>query len=122
MKKFLNKIKNSDFIQTYKEEIIVIPTILLGFFLINQFFIFMFPTGAFFDYVSEIETLVNRALRVFVALFVAHLGLRMSFPAIYKYMHKKIYFNFNSLPEESKIKYSVIFIITFIITTALIFA
>lgn len=116
------KIKKSDFIQTYKEEIIAIPILLLTYYILNKIFIALFPNSAFFDFVSEIETIISRSIRVLVALFVAHITLRMSFPSVYKYLHQNIYFKFEELDKKEKNKYSIAFIIVFIISTALIFA
>ena len=122
IKEFWLKLKKSDFVQTYKEEMVMIPILLLAYYILNHVFITLFPNSAFFDYVSEIETIISRSIRVVVALFIAHLALRISFPGVYKYLHENIYFKFNELDKKVKDTYSVIFIIAFIISTALIFA
>lgn len=122
LKEIWFRIKKSDFVQTYKEEMIAIPVLLLVYYFLNHIFILLFPNSAFFDYASEIETIFSRSIRVLVALFIAHLTLRMSFPSVYKYLHENIYFKFNDLDKKAKDNYAVIFILAFIIATALIFA
>jgi hypothetical protein len=122
IKEFWTKIIKSDFIQTYKEEIVIIPIILLIYYILNSIFIKLFPNSAFFDYVSEIETIISRSIRVFIALFIAHIALRVSFPNVYKYLHQSIYFKFDEIDKKTKDFYSIVFIIIFIISTALIFA
>lgn len=122
LKEIWFRIKKSDFVQTYKEEMIAIPVLLLVYYFLNNIFILLFPNSAFFDYASEIETIFSRSIRVLVTLFIAHLTLRMSFPSVYKYLHENIYFKFNDLDKKAKDNYAVIFILVFIIATALIFA
>jgi hypothetical protein len=122
LKEIWFRIKKNDFVQTYKEEMVAIPVLLLVYYFLNYIFIVLFPNSAFFDYASEIETIFSRSIRVLVALFIAHLTLRMSFPSVYKYLHENIYFKFNDLDKKAKDNYAVIFILVFIIATALIFA
>lgn len=126
MKTILNKlvirIKKSDFCKTYKEEMVAIPVLLLLYYILNSVFIKLFPNSAFFDYISEVETIISRAIRVFVALFIAHISLRMSFPVVYKHLHESLYDKFNDLDKKTKDNYAVGFILVFIIAAALIFA
>lgn len=122
LNKLVIKIKNSDFYKTYKEELVAIPVLLLLYYILNSVFIKLFPNSAFFDYISEVETIISRAIRVFIALFIAHISLRMSFPVVYKHLHESLYDKFNELDEKTKDNYAVGFILVFIIATALIFA
>lgn len=116
------KFKSSDLYKTYKEEIIVIPIIILIFYLLNTFLITTFPDGAFFDFASNIETIFYKILMLFLTLFFGHFALRISFPKIYKEMHEDIYENFSTIEESKKIKIEVIFIIVFLIISAIIFS
>lgn len=121
MKKYWIRFKNTDFYRTYKEEMIIVPLILFVFFIFNSFLVYMFPQGAFFDYYSQIETIFSKVLVFLVSLWTAHLALRMSFPKIYKFLHENIYHNFDNIPTDKKIEYSINFIIAFIIASSLIF-
>ena len=128
MKKIWLKIKsvwsnfiNSDFLKTFKEEILVVPLILLGFYLFNTLMVTLFPNGAFFDFFSQMETVISKIFLFFVALWVAHLSLRVSFPKVYKFLHEDFYHNFEAIPLEKKIEYAVKFILVFILAAALIF-
>jgi hypothetical protein len=122
MKNLWLKFKRSDFYRTYKEEMIVVPAILIIFFLFNSFLVYMFPNSAFFDYYSEIETLLSKIVVFLVAVWTARLALRVSFPKMYKFMHQEIYHKFDSLPMDKKMQYSIIYLVTFIIAAALIFS
>ena len=122
MKKIWLKIKNSDFIKTYKEELITIPLLILGFYFINFLLMTLFPNSAFFDFFSEIENVVSKIVFFFISLWIAHLSLRISFPGIYKFLHENIYNNFDSIPTDKKIDYSIKFILVFILSAALVFS
>ena len=120
-KKFLLKIKNSDFYQTFKEEMVAVPLLLLAFYLFNWLMIALFPQGAFFDFYSQIETIVSKIFLYIVTLCTAHLALMVSFPKIYKYLHDKIYHNFENIPEEKKLDFTIKFVLAFILAAALVF-
>lgn len=59
---------------------------------------------------------------LFLTLFFGHFTLRISFPKIYKEMHEDIYENFSNIEESKKIKIEVLFIIVFLIISAIIFS
>ena len=121
IKNKLSSIRKSDFYQTYKEELIVVPLLLIAFYIINYLLISLFPHGAFFDFYSEIETIVSRIVIFTVSLWTAHLALSVSFPKIYKFLHELIHHKFDTLSEEKKIDYAIKFILVFIIAAALVF-
>lgn len=120
-KNFWLKFKNTDFYSTYKEEMIGIPILILFFYMINFIFISIFPNGAFFDFASNIETIVYSILKYMIAVWAAHFMIRISFPIIYKHLHDKIYHNFDNLSDKDKNNYSVIILLIFILTAGLIF-
>ena len=120
-KNLINKIKQNKTFQTYKEEMIAIPTLLFLFYLLNNLFIIMFPNGAFFDYVSQIETIIFKSVLFVIAMSAAHLALRISFPKIYKFLNEEIYHKFNEIEKNTARNYAVGFILVFIIASALIF-
>lgn len=117
----INKIKNSDFFKTYKEEMVVIPILILMFYIINILFISMFPNGAFFDFASQIETIFYSILKFLIAIWTAHFMIRITFPKIYYHLHNNIYHNFDKLPTVYKNKYSVYILIAMLIVGGLIF-
>ena len=118
IKEIFNKIKNSDFFKTYKEEIIAIPLLILCFYLFNYICKMVFPDGNFYDFIGQIENLFYKAVTFIVSIFFAHIMIRVSFPNIYKHIHNYIY-NFNI---EKKNDYAVYILIAFIIAAALIFS
>ena len=101
----------------YHEEMIVIPIIIFLFYLCNYIFITMFPSGAFFDFISQIETIINNIVMYIIAITVANLTLRIIFPNIYDYLRNDFY-NFKI---EQKSTHAVAILITFIIAAAIIF-
>lgn len=113
--------KNSDFVKTFKEELVVIPLSILSFYLFNLLLVTLFPHSAFFDFFSQMETIISKIVLFVVALWTAHLALRVSFPKVYKFLHEDFYHNFESIPTEKKIEYAIKFILVFIIAAALIF-
>ena len=114
-------IQDSDFFKTFKEEITAIPIILLLFWFINHLLIVAFPNGAFFDFFSQMETIVSKIVLFVVALWTAHMALRISFPKVYKYLHDEFYQNFDLLSSDKKLDYAVKFILVFILTAGLVF-
>lgn len=101
----------------YHEEIIAIPIIIFVFYLCNYIFTSFFPNGAFFDFASQIETLISGIVTFFIAITVANISLKFIFPNIYKYLRNEFY-NFNI---EQKTTYAVAILIAFIVAAALIF-
>lgn len=122
IKNFFIKIKNNDFYKTFKEELIVVPLLLIVFYLINGWLISMFPQGAFFDFYSQLETIISKILLFSISLWIAHLALIISFPKIYRYLHDSIYHNFSKISDEKKLDYTVKFILVFILASALVFS
>lgn len=116
MKKIWNKFKN----WKYHEEIIAISILLFIFYICNLIFTIMFPNSAFFDFVSQIETIINNIVTFVVAISVANISIWIIFPNIYHFLRKNFY-DFNDICIEDKYKYSIYILITFIIASALIF-
>lgn len=121
-KRIFLKFKNSKFFRQYKEELIIIPILLLIFWGFNHIAIALYPEGAFFDYVSEIETILFKIVIFIITLWTAHLALRMSFPKVYEYLQDDFYFKFNDLDNDKKSNYAIKFILVFILAAALVFS
>ncbi len=111
MKKFLN---------TYKEELVVIPVLIIGFFLLNWILSTAYPNSAFFDVSSQMETMYFRLVSVVVCFAFAWMALRISFPQVYDYLREDFYHNFEDLPSETKRKYAVRIFLVFVIVVALV--
>lgn len=120
MKKLWLKFKNTDFFQTYKEEMIGIPILILMFYGINFLFISLFPNGSFFDFVSQMETLFFNILTYLVTVWISHFMIRITFPNIYKHLHK-IYHNFEYLRIKDKNIYAFATLFISILAAAIIF-
>lgn len=128
MKTILTKIKHlwlkfkyTSFYQTYKEEMIAVPVLLLIFYLFNHYFISLFPNDAFYDFPSQIETIMYKILLFVVTLFVAHLALRITFPKVYDFLNKKVYHKFDELEDKEATRYAIAFILIFIMSAAIVF-
>jgi len=122
LKETPKRIKKTDFYRTFKEELVAVPLLIIFFYLFNFLMITIFPHGAFFDFYSEIETIVSKIVIFLVALWTAHLSLRIAFPKIYKFLHDEVYQNFETLEKDKKVEYTIKFILVFIIAAALVFA
>lgn len=120
-KNFFIKIKNNDFYKTFKEELIAVPLLLVVFYLFNGWLISMFPQGAFYDFYSQLETIMSKILLFAISLWVAHISLAISFPKIYKTLHDSMS-RFNQISDEKKLDYTIKFILVFILASALIFS
>lgn len=109
-----------NFFSTFKEELVFIPLLILGFFILNYMLSAIFPESAFFDFFSQIETLAFRILSFVAALSIAWFGLRIAFPQMFRYLKDEFYHKFDSYDEDTKRKYSIRFFLVFVICVALI--
>ncbi len=109
-----------NFFKTFKEELISIPALLIGFFLLNWILSSLFPNSAFFDFASQIETIAFRIVSFVVALSIAWFGLRIAFPQLYRYLKDEFYHKFDQLPDDIKRKYAIRFFLVFVICVALV--
>lgn len=109
-----------NFLKTFKEELVSIPLLLIGFFFLNWILSTIFPNSAFFDFASQMETIVFRIVSFVVALSVAWLGLRIAFPQMYRYLKDEFYHKFDDLPPGMKRKYAIRFFLVFVICVALV--
>lgn len=121
MKNILIKIKNWFINWKYKQEFIAIPILLGIFYLCNFIFTLFFPNSAFFDFPSQIESIIHNIVKFIVAITSANLAIWISFPNIYKWLREDFY-NFNgTMDQKMKNIFAVAILITFIIAAALIF-
>ena len=109
-----------NFFKTFKEELVSIPVLIIGFFALNWTLSRMFPGSAFFDFASQIETIAFRVLSFVICLSIAWLGMRIAFPQMYRYLKDEFYHNFNLLDDDIKRKYAIRFFLVFVISVALV--
>lgn len=109
----------NNFLKNFKEESIALPASLICFFLINYMLAYKFPTAALFDVASQLETLYYGAPAFIITLVVTWIGIRITFPAIYKYLRRDFYEGFATLPDDSKRKYAVILFIVFLLCASI---
>ena len=86
-----------------REELLAIPLLIVMLGVVNYTFSWMFPTSAFFDFPSEIETLFKRGFDVVFNCSLAWLMLRIMLPSVFRFIKDEFYANFNSL--DMKLKY-----------------
>lgn len=91
-----------DFFKTFKEEMITISILLVGFFCLNWVLGALFPNSAFFDAFSELENIFYSVVRFIVVLAVAWFGLRIILPVVFKFIKNDFYHNFNTLDKNLK--------------------
>jgi hypothetical protein len=119
--KILDKIRNSDFYKTFKQELGVGPLLFLFLYYLNKYLVNRFPHSPFFDFFSEIENSVFNMFRYFIAVWIAHLSMRVFFPCMYKIFHEKIYHTCELLSEDKQVEYAIKFILVLILSSAIIF-
>lgn len=107
------------FLKTYKEELLVIPMLMFGFYLLNWLLSSLYPNSAFFDFSSQMETIYFRLISVVVNFAFAWVALRITFPQVYSYLREEFYHNFEDLPGGTKRKYAVVILLVFILCAAL---
>lgn len=122
MKKLWKLFVNSHLWRIHHEELIIIPSTLIGFYFIGQLLGWLFPDTPLFDFWSQIEIIVYKSTLFFVALGLAWIALRVFFPPIYRFMSNEFYNNFENQPIDVKMKYGVAFLLTFILSVCLISA
>ena len=57
-----------NFLKTFKEELVSIPVLIIGFFALNWILGVLFPGSAFFDFASQMETIAFRVLSFVICL------------------------------------------------------
>jgi len=120
VQKFLVAVRSYFITGNFKEEIISIPIMILGFFALNWGLGKLFPSSAFFDFFSQVETIAFRVLAYVVTITMAWLGLRIMFPSVYKYLHEEFYHNFDTMQEEDKRKWGIRIFLVLLICAALV--
>jgi hypothetical protein len=105
-------------IKMFREEVIVFPLILLGFYLLNWTLSVLFPNGAFFDFFSIVETLYYSLLKTALGLTIGMLLLWIAFPPVFK---KVVYWyhNFEKLSEHEQKIITLILLVLFLLLPAL---
>ncbi|GAF05602.1 C40 family peptidase [Saccharicrinis fermentans] len=100
------------FFKTFKEEMISLIVLVISFGCLNWVLGNYFPNSAFFDVMSELETIAYSIVRYVVVLATAWFGVRVIFPNVFRFLRDDFYGNFPTL--EKNIKYilaTVIFLV-----------
>ena len=119
MKKLWLSFKETEFYRTHKEELVIIPILLVVFFLINLIFSFVFPQSALFDVPSQMETLFYFSLKFSSIVAIAWFGLWVAFPPLHRQLNR-FYHEFDNLELFWKNVYATIFFLVFLIAAALV--
>ena len=107
------------FFKTFKEELITIPILLTVFFGLNYLLGWLFPQGAFFDFFSEIENIVYAIVRFIVSVAVAWFGVRIIFPAVFRFLKDEFYTNFSSLEKHLKYIIATVIFLVFVLASSI---
>jgi hypothetical protein len=97
-----------NFLKTYKEEIIAIPIIAIALIVLRAVIMYLFPDSALFDLPSEFESILFATLKLIIFTSITWLGLRIVFPAIFKYLKNVFYKYFDLGTDQEKRKISLI--------------
>ena len=115
-----NAVKGSRFFQTFKEEMLTIPVVMLLFFAINYGLSAAFPNSAFFDFASQSETLAFRVVSFVTVLAIAWFGLRIAMPPVFRFLIDDFYHKFDEIPAKEKRQWAVIIFLVFLLSVALV--
>ncbi|MBK3516717.1 CHAP domain-containing protein [Carboxylicivirga marina] len=108
-----------DFFKTFKEELTVIPLLIIGFFALNMGLSYLFPNNAFFDFFSEMENIAYSVVRFIVVLALAWVGVRVIFPNVFKFLKNEFYPNFPKLETQFKYKLATAIFLVFVLASAI---
>jgi hypothetical protein len=109
-----------NFFKTFKEELLAIPLLLIGFYALNWALGSLFPNSAFFDFASQMETLFYRLVSVVICFVFAWAALRITFPQVYRYLREEFYHNFDHYAPQTKRKYALRIFLVFVLCVALV--
>jgi hypothetical protein len=103
------------FFSTFKEETISVILLLTGFFILNRLLGTFFPNSAFFDFFSELETMLYGVVRFVLILAVSWIGVRIIFPNVFKFLRDDFYKNFPALDKNMKYILGTVIFLVFIL-------
>lgn len=103
------------FLRVFKEEMISISLLIVGFFCLNWGLGYLFPNSAFFDFASELETIAYSIVRFIVVLAFAWLGVRVIFPNVFKFLRDDFYTKFPTLDKNLKYILATVIFLVFVL-------
>lgn len=103
------------FFRTFKEEMISISLLFIGFFCLNWVLGHYFPNSAFFDFFSELETIAYGIVRFIVVLAMAWFGVRVIFPNVFKFLRDEFYDKFPYLEKNLKYILATVIFLVFVL-------
>ena len=104
---------------TFKEEVIAVLIGAFGLYLINVLFTWLFPQSALFDLPSELENIVYSLLRFMVNVALGWVGVRVIFPAVYRFIKQEFYIKFPELDMRLKYILATVLFCVFTIVAAI---
>jgi hypothetical protein len=96
------------FIQILKEELIIIPVLIVGLLYLKNFLSINFPNSAQYDMPSEVETIIFGFLKLIVLTSMSWLAYSIVFPKIFRHFRDRFYLNFETAESQAKNKISFI--------------
>ncbi len=108
-----------NFLKTFKEEIISISGLLIGFFCLNWVLGHYFPNSAFFDFISEVETMFYGVVRFILVLALSWVGVRVIFPNVFKFLKGDFYKNFPTLDKNLKYILATAIFLVFVLASSI---
>ena len=115
MKKFTNPFKGKTFWQVFKEELFIVPIVMLLFLKINRMLVSYYPKGFFFDPSSQFESIFYSLVVLTMVFWSAQFAYRMTFPLIHKDFLKRFYFGFSDMSDEKKEDYGFKLFVVFVL-------
>lgn len=108
------------FWNTFKEEIITIPVLVVALLFFKKLLRFVFPESAQYDLPSEVETIVFSFIKLIFYSSLAWLALRIIFPAMYQHFKSTIYDLRLNKEDKDKNIVAIIFYALFLISLVLL--
>lgn len=94
------------FLRTYKEEIVIIPILMILMGLYREITHQIAPTTAQYDMFSEFETLFWAIIRLIILALAAWMSLRVLFPKSFFYLKNEVYDKFDEYTSDVKFQTS----------------
>jgi hypothetical protein len=103
-----------NFLKTYKEELITIPLLMIGIWLIRLAFGWFFPDSGLYDLPSEFETIYWTVIKMVVYTSLAWFSIRIVFPPVFKFLKEEFYEGFEHLKADEKRRIGLIVFFAFL--------
>ena len=109
-----------NFLKIFKEQLWVVPLVIIGFYEFNHYLISKDPGGGFFIADSQMENLYWWATKVMFWACVGFLVFWVGFRPMYNHYHDKFYLGFGILEEQLKDIITIGILITVFLCVAIL--